>query len=68
MKKLRKIEESQKCNVLISKDVKIKQLNVDKSGLILFGNQKKVNELQQTIETQKNLAIDICPVKVKANI
>ena len=40
------IEEAQKGNVLISEAMKIKQLelNVDKSGVILFGNQRRLNK------------------------
>ena len=61
------IEEAQKGNILISKAMKIKQLelNVDKCGVILFGNQKKANLMKKTIKTQKSLTIDGSEVKVK---
>jgi hypothetical protein len=61
------IEEAQKGNILMSKAMKFKQLdlNVDKSGTIIFGNKKQVHNLQKTIETHKSLTIDGVEVKVK---
>ena len=61
------IEEAQKGNILMSKAMKLKQLdlNVDKSGTIIFGNKKQVDNLKNTIETHKSLTIDGLEVKVK---
>ena len=61
------IEEAQKGNILMSKAMQIKQLelNVDKSGLIIFGKKKKVLELKKTIEDEKLLSIAGLEVKVK---
>ena len=61
------IEEAQKGNILMSKAMQIKQLelNVDKSGVIIFGKKKKVLELKKTIEDEKLLSIAGLEVKVK---
>ena len=49
--------------------MKLKQLelNVDKSGVIIFGKKRKVLELKNTIEKEKCLSIDCVEVKVKSN-
>ena len=51
----------------MSKAMQIKQLelNVDKSGVIIFGKKKKVLELKKTIEDEKLLSIAGLEVKVK---
>ena len=61
------IEEAQKGNILMSKAMKRKQLelNVDKSGIIIFGNVKKVRSMKKTIEENKSITIDGLEVKVK---
>ena len=61
------IEDAQMGNYLISKAMKLKQLdlNVDKCGTIIFGKNKQVQQLKQTIEEGKRLTIDGSEVKVK---
>ena len=61
------IAEVQKGNILISEAVKIKQLelNVDKSGVIIFGNKKEVDKIMNNVEKDKCFSIDGLPVKVK---
>lgn len=61
------IEDAQKGNFMISKAMKMKQLelNVDKSATIIFGTNKQVQQLKQTIEEEKSLTIDGSEVKVK---
>ena len=52
---------------ITSEAVKIKQLelNVDKSGVIIFGNKKEVDKIMNNVEKDKCLSIDGLPVKVK---
>ena len=61
------IEEAQKGNILMSKAMKMKQLqlNVNKSGVILFGKKKQVESPKNKIEEEKSLKIDEMEVKVK---
>ena len=52
----------------MSQAMKIKQLelNVDKSGVIIFGNKKTTLSLKNEIESKQCLKIDGLKVKVKS--
>ena len=61
------IEEVQKGNILMSNAMKIKQLelNVDKSGVMIFGRKKKVELIKKNVEEQKYFEIDGLEIKIK---
>jgi hypothetical protein len=61
------IDQVQQGNILISSATKSKQLdlNIDKSGVIVFGKKKKVDAIKATIENQQSLSINGLKVKVK---
>ena len=62
------IDDIQQGNILISQAIKSKQLelNIDKSGVIIFGKKKKVNEITATVETNQSFQINDIKVKVKS--
>ena len=61
------VAEAQKGNILIGQAMKMMQLelNVDKSGTIIFGRQKRVEEIRSFIEKHKSLTINDVLVKIK---
>ena len=58
---------AQKANILISRAMKMKQLdlNVEKSATIIFGNKKRVTEIRNFIEENRSLTINGEAVKIK---
>ena len=61
------IDQVQQGNILIRSALKSKQLdlNIDKSGVIVFGRKKKVDVIKATIENQQSFSINGLKVKVK---
>ena len=59
------IDDIQQGNILISQAIKSKQLelNIDKSGVIIFGKKKKGNEITATVETNQSFQINDIKVK-----
>jgi hypothetical protein len=58
---------AQKANILISRVMKMKQLdlNVEKSATIIFGNKKRVTEIRKFIEENRSLTINGEALKIK---
>ena len=52
----------------MSNTMKIKQLelNVEKSGVIIFGNKKKVELIKAKVEIDKSFSIDGSEIKIKS--
>ena len=62
------IDDVQQGNILISNAIKSKQLqlNIDKSGVIIFGKKKKVDLIKASVEKHQSFSIDGLKVKVKS--
>ena len=61
------IDQVQQGNILISSAIKSKQLelNITKSGVIVFGKKKKVDLIKSTVESNQSFSINGVKVKVK---